>query len=671
MEEVLKQLDVPSPVGESTFRVRLRFAKASTVANSLNILFAKGGSPPLRQNAPQPQPGVNPQQQQQQSTPAQTGFGLEQETREEGYFPWLGGQPDVSRGSDGRLSTRQVSDLVGRVRVVADQRSNALLVSANVHLFPQIKKLIEDLDTPTAQVLIEARIVEVSTDFMDKLGVRWSPDGQQVFTAEDYDNSILGLGGSNYRKGFGGNTDPRPLKPDAVTAALGSMRSGVLDASINMDILVQFLKKNVGATVLAEPQINIEDNEVGKLFVGSQVPFIDKSQSTDVGSLNQSFSYKDVGIILEVIPHINIAGDVALKIRVESSAIEPGQTLLGGAILNTRNFKSDVTAKSGETLVLGGIIQKQTSDTVRKVPGLGSVPGLGWAFKKKDKATRNVELLVFLRPRVVRTPEEARQLLEDVDKKSPQIQKLREGDTHSKTTTKSEKESPQLRRPVVAVNWRRSPEHPTSTSGSVRALSPQGGPAQLQHRGQKSHARDHARRGPHRHDITQGLNPLMIGKGQTAETRDRGQPRHQDRLARAFRENAGIILFGKAIEDVDAVGDPNPDHQRQGHNVRWIEGNAEHSHESHHPERPHRDRQQGQNHPAQLPEVDEDKQGDGAQRIPCRLHIAILQQRGVFQQLHRRPRDVRNDPPQITDELLLLVPPPHVVAGIDLKEVLA
>lgn len=439
VEDVLKQLDVPSPAGESTFRVRLRFAKASTMANSLNILFAKGGSPPLRQNAPQPQPGVNPQQPQQQSAPSQTGFGLEQETREEGYFPWLGGQPDVARGSDGRMATRQVSDLVGRVRVVADPRSNSLLVSANVHLFPQIKKMIEDLDTPTAQVLIEARIIEVSTDFMDKLGVRWSPDGKQIFTAEDYDNSILGLGGGNYRKGFGGSTTARDPKADVVTAALGSMRSGVLDASINMDILVQFLRKNVGATVLAEPQINIEDNEVGKLFVGSQVPFIDKSQSTDVGSLNQSFSYKDVGIILEVIPHINIAGDVALKIRVESSAIEPGQTLFGGAILNTRNFKSDVTAKSGETLVLGGIIQKQTSDTVRKVPVLGSVPGLGWAFKKKDKVSRNVELLVFLRPRVVRTQEEARQLLEDLDKKSPQIQKLRENGSSSEDTKNVEK----------------------------------------------------------------------------------------------------------------------------------------------------------------------------------------------------------------------------------------
>src|SRR5437588_1999095 len=193
VEEVLKQLDQPSEAGESTLRVGLRFAKASTVANSINILFAKNGSPPLRQpNQPGQQANTNPQQTpQKQNSTSQSDFGLEQEVKEEGYFPWLGGQPDSTRTSEGRTASRMVSDLVGRVRAVPDQRSNALLISANVHFFAQVLKLIEDLDAPTAQVLIEARIVEVSSDFLDKLGVRWSPDGSKVFTAADYDNSIL------------------------------------------------------------------------------------------------------------------------------------------------------------------------------------------------------------------------------------------------------------------------------------------------------------------------------------------------------------------------------------------------------------------------------------------------------------------------------------------------
>jgi general secretion pathway protein D len=426
LEEVLKQLDTPSEAGESTLRIGLRFAKAAIVANNINILFAKNGSPPLRPIAQQGQAGQQQQQQQLQQQlngSYQAGFDLEQETKEEGYFPWLGGQPDNPRTSDGRNSSRTVSDLVGRVRAVADLRSNALLISANVHYFPQVLKLIEELDEQTDQVLIEARLVEISADFLDKLGVRWSPDGSQVFTADDYDNSILGHVDANHMQGFGGltavNTPPSPS--GNILQSLTTLRSGVLNSTISMDFLVQFLRKTTDAKVLAEPQINIRDNETGRLFVGQQVPIPQYTQVSTVGSQNTSFTYKDVGVVLEVTPHINSSGDVELRIHTESSTVVPGQTVLGGSVFDTRNFRTDLTAKNGQTLVLGGIIQKQVSDTLRKTPILGDIPGLGWAFKKKDKTTRDVELMVFMRPKVTRTPEQNRELLEDIYRKAPII----------------------------------------------------------------------------------------------------------------------------------------------------------------------------------------------------------------------------------------------------------
>ncbi|HWX23218.1 MAG TPA: secretin N-terminal domain-containing protein [Candidatus Binatia bacterium] len=449
VEDVLKQLDAPSQAGETTLRVQLKFAKAANVANNINILFAKNGSPPLRPVNQQQQPQQNNQQQQQQqgtSSSYQTSFSLEQETKEEGYYPWLGGQPDNPRSSDGRNATRPVSDLVGRVRAVADLRSNSLLISANVHFFPQVMKLLEELDAPTAQVLIEARIVEVSSDYLDKLGVRWSPDGSKVFTTDDYDNSILAHASAQYQKGFGGLTTVNSPSSTTLPSTLSQLRSGVLDSTINMDFLVQFLRKTTAAKVLAEPQINIADNERGQLFVGQQVPFIDKSQTTDVGALNQSFQYKDVGVVLEVTPHININGDVALKVRAESSAIVPGQTLFGGALIDTREFRTDLKAKSGETLVLGGIIQNQVSDTLRKTPILGDIPGLGWAFKKKDKTSHEVELMVFLRPKVTRTPEEAKELLQEIYKKAPNVKEFND-DPESKKSKKPEKKEDKDQRP--------------------------------------------------------------------------------------------------------------------------------------------------------------------------------------------------------------------------------
>jgi general secretion pathway protein D len=409
VEEILSQLDVSSQAGETTLRVGLKFAQAVTIASSLNILFAKGGSPGLRPTPQQGQQNDGRPQQQQQANQSQSNFELEKETKEDSYYPWLGGQQEAARTADGRSATRPVSDLVGRVRVVPDRRSNALLITANVHFFPEVLKLINQLDAPTAQVLIEAKIIEVSSDFRERLGVRWSPDGSRIFDEEDLDNSVIMKSDAIYKNIFAGS------------AMSDSLRSGVLDASISLDFLVQFLRKNIGSKVLAEPQINIADNELGKLFVGAQVPFIDRTLSTDVGGLTQTFSYRDVGVILEVTPHINNADEVALRIRAESSNIRNGQTLFGGAILDTRNFRTDLLVKSGQTVILGGIIQREDTDTVRKVPFLGDIPGLGWAFKKKDKVSREVELMVFLRPRITRSPEEAKQLLEEVEKKTPLI----------------------------------------------------------------------------------------------------------------------------------------------------------------------------------------------------------------------------------------------------------
>ncbi len=440
VEEVLKQLDAPSPAGESTFRTTLKYAKATDVANSLNILFAKVGSPGLRPIAQPGQPNQQQQQTQDQGAfdQSQNSTPLEREVKEDLYFPWLGGQPENQRTGDGKTATRQVSDLVGRVRVVPDHRSNSLMISANVHFFPQVLKLIEELDAPTPQVLIEARIVEVSSDLMDRYGVRWSPNGSTTFTADDYDSSISASTKGNYQKGFGGVNTVNNSSAANIGQQLAGLKSGVLDSTVSLDLLVQFLKRNTAASVLAEPQINIEDNETGKLFVGSQVPFINQTLTPQTGGLSQSFKYKEVGIILEVIPHINVTGTVALKIRIESSSIVPGQTLFGGAILDTRTFKTDMTASSGETLVLGGIMQKQISDTVRKVPLLGDIPGLGWAFKKKDKSSKDVELLVFLRPRVIRTSIDAQEALGEVKGKAPLVREfLQKNDMPGATNTPS------------------------------------------------------------------------------------------------------------------------------------------------------------------------------------------------------------------------------------------
>jgi type II secretion system protein D len=433
IENVLKQLDQPSQAGESTLRIGLKYAKADTVAKSLNILFAKNGSPALQTSA-QPNQNNN-QQSQQQQQPGQSGgnsmddtsFNITQDTKEDQYFPWIGGQPDSTPGSSSsKTSTASVSDLVGRVRCVSDQRGNALLVSANVHYFPQILQLISEVDAPSDKVMIEARIVQVSSDYLDKLGVRWSPSGSTVFSGEDYDDSLLASGSGSYQTGLGNNTTvntPASTSAGTVIQTLASLRSGMVSSTLNIDYLVQFLRENTDATVLGEPSITIDDNEMGKLFVGQEVPVPENTQISSVGSANTSITYENVGVMLEVTPHVNSTGDVQLKVHVESSTIDSAAPVLGGDIFDADQFLTEATAKSNQTLLLGGIIQKQYSNVVRKFPVLGDIPGLGWAFKKKDKTMQEVELMVFLRPVVIQTAKDADELEEEFRQKTPLLQK--------------------------------------------------------------------------------------------------------------------------------------------------------------------------------------------------------------------------------------------------------
>jgi general secretion pathway protein D len=193
-----------------------------------------------------------------------------------------------------------------------------------------------------------------------------------------------------------------------------------------MDFLIQFLRKTTDARILAEPQINIRDNETGRLFVGQQVPIQTSAQNQGSIGTSQNFEYKDVGVILEVTPHINNTGDVELKIHAESSVVVPGETILGGAVFDTRNFRTDLTAKNGQSLVLGGIIQKQITDTLYKTPILGDIPGLKWLFNKKDKSSHEVELMVFLRPKVTRTPQDAKDLMNEIYEKAPNVKKWKD-----------------------------------------------------------------------------------------------------------------------------------------------------------------------------------------------------------------------------------------------------
>ncbi len=399
VESLLKQLDTQFPDREATFNISLNHAKAITVANSLNILFARQGAPGFRRQPANRNNNNNNRNRNSNENTSAEGFELDDDDEVEVFYPWLGGQSgNNNRGGRGGRVDRPVSDLIGKVRIVPDNRTNALLVTTAPHFIHQVRQVVSELDIATPQVLIEAKIIEVSLDDRDRMGIRWGPSPLNL-DPDDLDNSVVGLGSSINRETYVGSM------------LAGAMREGTISGAVNLDALVQFLRKSADSRVRAEPRLNVGDNERGKLFVGSRIPFIENTITTDTGGQNATFEYQDVGIILEVTPNINANDEVALKVRVEASQIRAGETLFGGAIVDTRNYKTELTVQNEEILVLGGIIQREQTDVVRKIPILGDIPILGALFRKRDTVDREVELMVFLRPIVTRSPADVRAMM--------------------------------------------------------------------------------------------------------------------------------------------------------------------------------------------------------------------------------------------------------------------
>ena len=181
----------------------------------------------------------------------------------------------------------------------------------------------------------------------------------------------------------------------------------MLDVNVNVNAVLQALNEKTNVRIIQQPRIFTADNSEAVFFNGQEVPFITDSQVNDLGNLTQSFSYIPVGVTLNVRPRITPKQDVSLEINLTLSNTVPGQTLFGGAILDRRTTETIATVKNGQTIVLSGIRVDSETKITRKVPVLGDIPGIGpLLFTSYDNGNTTQELIAFLTPIVVETPEE-------------------------------------------------------------------------------------------------------------------------------------------------------------------------------------------------------------------------------------------------------------------------
>lgn len=295
--------------------------------------------------------------------------------------------------------------------IQAHKETNALVITAAPAVFRELQVVIRRLDVRRAQVLIQAIIAEVSDEAAQEIGVQWQTTGSL-----NGDSGVIG--GTNF-PGTGGQGSIVGALTNPLGAIGAGLNLGYLDGITTdpitgetiakIGVLAKLIKGDGRSNVLSEPSIMTLDNKEAVIKVGQEVPFL-TGQFTNTGSGGssqptnpfQTVERKDVGIELRVTPHINEGDEIALDISQIVSSLAPTPTGASDLVTNKREINTSVMVRDGNLLVLGGLTTHDVQENISKVPGLGDIPLLGnlFRFRKSNVVKRN--LMVFLRPVILR-----------------------------------------------------------------------------------------------------------------------------------------------------------------------------------------------------------------------------------------------------------------------------
>jgi general secretion pathway protein D len=299
--------------------------------------------------------------------------------------------------------------------IQADAATNTLIITASESVYRDLRAVIDQLDARRAQVYIESLIVEVSANKAAELGAQWA--------------ALSGNNTSNYRVGAvtGFSTSGNNLISQAAAHASGTAllppSNGLTLALLNhsgIGALVHALESDTNSNILSMPNLITLDNEEAKIIVGQNVPFITGSYTTasSAGSAGvnpfQTVERKDIGLTLKVKPQISQGGTVKMAIYQETSGIDNSVATNGAGLVTTkRSLETNVLVDDGQIIVLGGLIDDKMQDGFEKVPGLGDIPVLGNLFQYKTRTRAKTNLMVFLRPTIIRSNEQSVNLAAD------------------------------------------------------------------------------------------------------------------------------------------------------------------------------------------------------------------------------------------------------------------
>ena len=358
----IEELDsIEDPASEPILQVYLvRNGDAAQLASLLSTIYGGSGSSSSAKG------GVAPGM-----TQAQSGSGA-------------GGASKRNQASGGGGTFMLDND----VRIVSDDYNNSLLVYATPYEYQKLERILNKLDVVATQVLIEASIVEVTLTDDLQYGLEWA-----------FDNN---LGGGDSGRGLldvGGNLAPQAGFSYTVTNSAGATKA-VLNALAEDSLL----------NVISTPSVMVLDNHTATINVGDQQPVQSQSTVTNGGNVQNSITYKDTGVQLTVTPSVNDGGLVTLDIEQSVTDVGPVDSATKQRSFNQRAVKSRVAIRSGESVVLGGMIRDNETEGQSGVPVLKDIPLVGALFSTTTKASTRTELLIFITPRVMESDQDLRDL---------------------------------------------------------------------------------------------------------------------------------------------------------------------------------------------------------------------------------------------------------------------
>ena len=323
----------------------------------------------------------------------------------------------MSGGPSGSLGGGSSQPSTGG-QIQADPATNSLIITASEPQYRQLRAVIDKLDGRRAQVLVESLIAEVNVDKAAQFGVQW-----QSLLGQG--SSLIGLAGSNFTvggvnlftlaAGLSGGVSSTSTPPSAgFNLGLAAKHNGeyVLGALANL------LQSSGDGNVLSTPNLLTLDNEEAKILIGENVPFVTGSYSNSNNSSTvnpfTTVERKDVGLMLRVRPQINENGTVKMVIYQETSAVkEDTAKASNGPTTTKRTIESTILVEDGSIIVLGGLLEDRFTGNQQKVPYLGDIPGVGALFRSDTRVRKKTNLMVFLRPVVVRDATASTQLSMD------------------------------------------------------------------------------------------------------------------------------------------------------------------------------------------------------------------------------------------------------------------